>query len=303
MNSETLTSEDRLLWSLAAVVGLLLHLLLANFLWAICNTYDEAETPALKLIRLAKPAIAPLSRTSAPEVAPPAKIIDEPAQDPVITQPEPIIERTVVEPTTVVEAKPLIEPKTVIEPKPETVIKSKPAVKAKPAQVVKKKPQAPALPKPAPVKKVSKPITPAISEPAVQEPVIESTRPTDSTAIFKTQSRLSTDKTAPATSTSKPAMAISSNDFSTYLQKIYRQLERAKKYPARARRRGISGKVTVAFSINQQGKAVEAAVIGKSPRELSQAALKLVNSQQFSRPPEGWNHASRIEMQINYYLR
>ncbi|HAE37777.1 MAG TPA: hypothetical protein DCG57_03960, partial [Candidatus Riflebacteria bacterium] len=172
------------------------------------------------------------------------------------------------------------------------------ATKAKPDQV-----------KPVPVTKAAKKPNKVVAQTKpLMPPVVIAARPAAIVAqpaeIKHTALPQNAVKTRDSTANSATSMApASAKDFSGYLLKIYRQLERSRKYPTSARRRGISGKVAVAFSINSEGKAVGAAVTNRAPRELSAAALELVASQRFELPPEGWNNASRIEMQINYSLR
>lgn len=275
--------RNNLLWPFSIVAGLLLHMVLISFLWHICTSCDDMQPPVLRLISLSKVVIPqppeevvpPVVQTvvePAPVVEPEPIIEPEPVIEPVI-EPEPVIEQKTVEPEPVIEPEPFVEPV-----KPQT-IKPQPRVK-KPRPTVKpvaKAPKTESQPQP-----ITQPIvaTPApVSLPVVSRPVVAP---------------------MPAAPAAAPAPA---KDFSGYLQKIYRQLERGKKYPDRARRRGITGKVTVAFSISKEGRAIGAAVVGKAPRELAEAAVKLVASQRFASPPEGWNSNSRIEMQINYTLR
>jgi len=280
--------RNNLLWPFSLVAGLLLHLLLISFLWHICTSCDDMKPPVLRLIRLSKAVLPP-----PPEEVVPA-IETKPAEP--LPEPEPPVVQTVVEPVPVVEPEPVIEP--VVEPEPaieEKIVEPEPVI-----EPVKPKPQAikpkPRVSKPRPV---VKPVTKAPPAAPQLRPV---TQPLAATPAPTRQPVVS--KPAVAAATTTPVAAPSSvQDFSSYLHKIYRQLERNKKYPVSARRRGITGKVTVAFSISKEGRAIDAKVVGKAPRELSGAALKLVESQRFTSPPEGWNSASRIEMQINYTLR
>ena len=282
--------RNNLLWPFSIVAGLLLHLTLISFLWHICTSCDDMQPPVLRLISLSKAIIPP----------PPEETVTAVETIEPLAEPEPPVVQTVVEPESVIEPEPIVEPKPVIEPEPvieqkavepEPVIEPKPVVAPVKPQTVKPEPRV-IKPRPAvrPVAKAppANPQPQAAVQPIVAAPV---SRPVVNRPVVAPK---------PAAPVAVPVPA---KDFSGYLQKIYRQLERGKKYPDRARRRGITGKVTVAFSISEDGRANGATVVGKAPPELAEAALKLVASQRFASPPEGWNSASRIEMQINYTLR
>lgn len=279
MTAKILQLRDGVLWPLSIVSGLVLQIVLASFLWGICTSFDIMHPPVLQLIRLS-PAIA------TPQLLE-KKVV-------------PVIEAPQAEPF--IESKPVIEQVKTVEPVTVDPVKPLPAAtKAKPDQV-----------KPVPVTKAAKKPNKVVTQTKpLMPPAVVAARPA---AIVSQPAEIkdARDAALPQTSVKTPDSTVntatilapaSPKDFSSYLQKIYRQLERSRKYPASARRRGISGKVAVAFSINSEGKAVGAAVTNRAPRELSAAALELVASQRFERPPEGWNNASRIEMQINYSLR
>ncbi len=282
--------RNNLLWPFSIVAGLLLHMVLISFLWHICTSCDDMQPPVLRLISLSKTVIPPPPEEAVPAV--------EPAQQ--LVKPEPQVVQAVVEPVPISAPEPVIEP--VIEPEPvieqkvvepEPVIESKPVLeKVKPQKI---KPQ-PRIREPRPTVK-----------PVAKAPLIESRPQSIAQPIIATPAPVNqpvANKPAVAAAPAAPVAApVPAQDFSGYLQKIYRQLERGKKYPDRARRRGITGKVTIAFSISKDGRARDATIVGKAPPELAEAALKLVASQRFASPPEGWNSTSRIEMQINYTLR
>lgn len=274
-----------MLWPLSILSGLLLQIVLASFLWGICTSFDDMQPPALRLISISQIATTPQPVKQAVNT-----VIEPAAADPEpIIIPEPVVEQSVVEPESFVEEKTIIPepvktPPEVAKPKTDPV---KPRPVAKPVPKVRKPDS---RPKQATSQVVAETMPSAtIAQPSEirHAPVAQNTAKTQSSAT----------NTAAITAPARP------KDFSSYLQKVYRQLEKNKKYPASARRRGITGKVAVAFSINREGNAVGAAVTSRSPHELADAALKLVASQRFDRPPEDWNSASRIEMQINYSLR
>ncbi len=277
--------RNNLLWPFSIVAGLLLHMVLISFLWHICTSCDDMQPPVLRLISLSKTVIPPPPEEAVPAV--------EPAQQ--LVKPEPQVVQAVVEPVPISAPEPVIEP--VIEPEP--VIEQK-AVEPEP--VIAPKPVA----EPAKPKTIKPKPRPAVKPVTKAPPAAPQTKPA-TTPIVATPvpaRQTTANKPAVAAAPAAPVAApVPAQDFSGYLQKIYRQLERGKKYPDRARRRGITGKVTIAFSISKDGRARDATIVGKAPPELAEAALKLVASQRFASPPEGWNSTSRIEMQINYTLR
>ncbi|PKL49240.1 MAG: hypothetical protein CVV42_06850 [Candidatus Riflebacteria bacterium HGW-Riflebacteria-2] len=280
MTEKALNLSNRMLWPLSIAAGLILHVLLASFLWNICTSFDDTRPLTLRLIKLSLPVVEARPPED-PVIATTEALVAEPRP---LVEPEPIVEPVAVEPEPVVETEPVVaEP---IQPLPKVI---KEEVKPRPEPVAK------------PVKKPKTQVKPAVTPVAAEvkaAPIASPAPPTRIEQVIKPRVQTTASPVATAAVPAAPA-----RDFSSYLQKIYQQLERNKKYPTSARRRSITGKVTVAFSINSEGKAVEATVISRSPRELSEAALKLVASQRFVSPPDGWNSASRIEMQINYSLR
>ncbi|PKL43987.1 MAG: hypothetical protein CVV41_09495 [Candidatus Riflebacteria bacterium HGW-Riflebacteria-1] len=279
MTAKILQLRDGVLWPLSIVSGLVLQIVLASFLWGICTSFDSMHPPVLQLIRLS-----------------PAVAVPQPLENKVV----PVIEAPQAE--SFIEPKPVIEQVKAVEPATVDPVKPPPAsTKAKP-DPVRPRPVTKAATKPNKVEAQTKPVMPPAAVAARPAAIVaQPAEIKDARDAALPQTSVKTPDSTVNTATSlAPA---SPKDFSSYLQKIYRQLEKNRKYPASARRRGISGKVAVAFSINSEGKAVGAAVTNRAPRELSAAALELVASQRFERPPEGWNNASRIEMQINYSLR
>jgi len=282
--------RENLLWPASIIIGLLLHTVLASVLWKICTTFEEMQTPTLRLL-----SIAPV-KVKTEEIK---EHIEEQTETR-IEEPKPAIERPIIEiESNATKAKPQKRPEPVVnklvKPLTEAVTPEKKAIK----------------PKPRPIKKITKPDTqhkqriPPVPVTTIEPTIVTQTRqhlPPPALPQPETEKTVATTKTTPANIGTRSSTAIQ-KDFSSYLRKVYRQLEKNKKYPNNARRRGITGKVAIAFSINDAGKATGAAVIGKSPRELAEAALKLVTTQKFAKPPEDWNNASRVEMQINYSLK
>lgn len=287
MTANILQIKDSLLWPLSIATGLLLQITLASFLWSICTSYDKMQPPALRLISLSPTVV---------EVKPVAET-SMPVNETTVTEPEPVIEEMPV-----IETQPISQPEA-IEPEPiiETIPTIPEPVKALPEVIKRKVEPIKAKPRVKPVKKPQKQIISPVPTVAVETvPAAKPLQTNNREPIAQRQAATPAQATTIATAL---PVAASPKDFSGYLQKIYHQLEHSKKYPASARRRGITGKVAVAFSINSEGKAIGATVTSKSPRELADAASNLVSSQRFASPPDGWSTDSRIEMQINYSLR
>ena len=89
---------------------------------------------------------------------------------------------------------------------------------------------------------------------------------------------------------------------SGYLQRIRRELERAKEYPEEAQRRSITGKVTLSFRIAMDGGVEGASANGNADPALSSAALALLTGRKLPSPPPGWNPAIRIRICLDYQL-
>jgi len=100
-----------------------------------------------------------------------------------------------------------------------------------------------------------------------------------------------------------PAGPAPGNEIAAYLQLVRRRLEAAKTYPANARRLGLSGIVTLRFSIDAGGSVSDQSTAGTAPTELHTAALTLIRNRRFPAPPKGWNTAAFLEVPIRYSLR
>lgn len=308
------------LWAASIAGSLLLQLLLAHLLWQVCTSYDQRTQPPTLAINI----------NPAPIPAPQAKVTDVTSDLPVMTEtntekplipepespaikpvmPEPITEKPLISEPELPVIKPEIPPKPVkiepVKPAPEIVKPEapKPPVikKPKPRPETKVKPDQP--PPKKPVKALEK--IPEKSQTPSEVPIpvaLPITRP--ATPISENANTARPQANAKA-ETDKPAAAIPAlpaKDFSPYLHKIYRIIEKNKRYPTEARRRGLNGKVLVSFSINAEGKATDATAQDTVAPELQQAALKLLVSQNFPPPPPDWDTQSRINMTINYSIR
>lgn len=192
-----------------------------------------------------------------------------------------------------------------------------------PSSAFPKKPSPPLKPRvrkpvpkvvPRPVRQAAPLPVPLIEKPA--EPFPEPNRnDAPLSAPLDTMRRRSSGKTAPAAPhemTSQNGVATASpgisrpaqgNEIAAYLQLVRRRLETAKTYPANARRRGLSGTVTLRFRIDAGGSVSGHTTTGAAPAELHAAALALIRNRRFHAPPKGWNTDALLEIPIRYSLR
>lgn len=147
-----------------------------------------------------------------------------------------------------------------LEPfKPPAPPKKTPAPEAKPAPKPKPKPKP--VPKPAPPKIVA----PKIEKPKVVRPELE--KPVQATQPVETQPS-EVQQPAPQPSVQQPARTSTAKPSAShrpaprpgsqtakpgYYKLILERLERLKKYPSRARRRGQQGTVVLSFTLNRDG--------------------------------------------------
>ncbi|MBU1108527.1 MAG: TonB family protein [Candidatus Riflebacteria bacterium] len=297
MTRSGLQLNRKMLWPISIVAGLLLQILLANVLWQVCNSYDERAQPALRIINLNPAPV--MAQTPSIEI--PAAVVE-----PVVQQ-EPVIE-AIVEPVHP-EPEPVI-PEPILPTQPEPVkpepVKPQPAIvkpKISPPPVVKKTPPKPKKPSP------KKPMTKVVEAPPTPKLSDISQEPTKQPVATKSKSTVQSKVALPAAkvpatgSNAITTPVIPQKDFHQYLQKIYRLIEKNKRYPANARRRGITGKVLVSFSISADGRANNVTAKDTMAPELREAALKLLASQRFPKPPIDWNQQAKIDLTINYSLK
>ncbi len=190
------------------------------------------------------------------------------------------------------EVKP--QPKTKTKPKTKKTKKTKVAkkkhVKKKLKAKPKPKPRPKAKPKPSPKpKRIAKP-KPKQKYVPPSHPVVKA-KPQPKPPVQRTSQATTNRRTAatsPSTQQAKPVMraskAVANNAQSaqvevTYKARLKQLINSHKRYPARAKRRGKQGKVTVRFTILKNGtiqRVVIAASSGNS--SLDKAALKAVKS-------------------------
>lgn len=282
-----LQTRHNFLWPLSIAGALLLQLVLGNILWHVCSSFTAKTTPAPKVINLSLPL---LPAETPPEK--PAEILPEQ----VITEPEPVIEplaEPLIEPEPVVDLEPLVkpemQPEPILEPLPQPVPLPKPVeVQEKPITIKK------------PLKKIA-------AKPAVPPQKIAKTPPIErkpKTVVAPEPAPKQVIKSSPAPQQAMAGPKVAApKDFSGYLQKVFRQIEKNKRYPSEARRYNIKGKVQVSFSINSQGQATNVTTTNKAAPELTKAALKLLAGQKFPTPPPDWNQHAKVDLTINYSLR
>lgn len=317
------------LWAASIAGSLLLQLFLVHLLWQVCTAYDHRPQPVMRAININPAPInhpAPTTEVAdaTPDLPPVQKAVEaepvKPQPEAVIPEPElpetkPVMPEKIAEKPLIPEPElPAIKPE--MPPEPVKAVPVKPAPdflepevfkppvikKAKARPEKKIKPDQPPLKKP--VKALERTHEKSQTPSEVLTPAtIPVTRP--ATAISENASTARPQTNAKA-ETGKPAAAIPAlpaKDFSPYLQKIYRIIEKNKRYPAEAKQRGLNGKVLVSFSINADGRVSNASAQNTVAPELQQAALKLLAGQRFPQPPAEWNTQSRINMTINYSIR
>ncbi|HNX74189.1 MAG TPA: TonB family protein [Candidatus Rifleibacterium sp.] len=289
------------LWAASIAGSLLLQMLLAHFLWQVCISYDRRTQPKIMAINInptpppAKP-LAPVTITEKPLIFEP----ESPTNKPQIS--EPITEK----PLLPISELPAIKPEA-----PPEALKTEPS---KPATKILK-PETSKPPAPPKIKAKVKPDRPPLKKTTIVFKEIPENQQTHSvtqipvarpTIVKSESSATGQPKVNAITEPGELAAAtpvLPQKDFSSYLQKIYRIIEKNKRYPTDARKRGLHGKVLVSFSINSEGKATDATAQDTVAPELQQATLKLLLGQKFPQPPPDWNTRSRINMTINYSIR
>ncbi|MFZ2955842.1 MAG: energy transducer TonB [Candidatus Ozemobacteraceae bacterium] len=102
---------------------------------------------------------------------------------------------------------------------------------------------------------------------------------------------------------SQPSSRGHTSEVQTYLAMVRKEIAKQKKYPERARKKEIQGKVIVEFSISSDGLVQNPRVIKERFAELEEATLTLMNGRRFPPPPAGWDPRARIELPIQYTLR
>lgn len=293
MTQAAIRSNTNMLWLFSIAGSLLLQLLLANLLWQVCTSYDHRAQPQIQVININRPP--PATPTKAPEVTSELPVMPETftpkplAPEPELPGKEPEMAKEPVKAEPVKPAPEILKQEVLkarVIKEPKTKVKPDLTPPKKPARVLEKTP--------------AKPQTPSATH--FPESIPAARVATAGSKSADTARPLIKANTEPGES-SAAIPVLSAKDFSSYLQKIYRIIEKNKRYPNEARRRGLKGKVLVSFSINAEGKATDATAQNTVAPELQQAALKLLASQKFPHPPPDWNTQARISMTINYSLR
>jgi len=167
-----------------------------------------------------------------------------------------------------------------------------------------------------PVQKVSKPM-PAVQKRAIKKKAIEAetivNEPVQTTVISPepVQEIASEVLTAPAPAAAKivpvavkadiPKFADTASLQIKYRDKVRDIIASNKMYPVTARRRGIQGSVTVAFSVYEDGEIIDPAVEASSGFDmLDRAALQiLADSSPLPVPPEQMDFSLPISFRLN----
>jgi TonB family protein len=92
-------------------------------------------------------------------------------------------------------------------------------------------------------------------------------------------------------------------DLGSYLGNARLRIEKAKRYPREARRRGWEGKVVLSFQINRKGEVAQIKLVQSSGyQELDEEGIAtLRRASPFSPPP--WAHEEKLEVQIPLVFR
>ncbi len=258
---------DKRITMMAFFVAAFLHLtifVLASYTpWQMAALEPpETPVPTRYVVRFQQPAptAIPISVPSRPETAQPVEPILPPIQ-PLIRQPTPI-----PQPLRIQEQP--IEPKAVQvqRPKPLDPVKpSKPVMPRKPStvKIPRKRPKRVATPKTVvskPVRKTPTPRTPTVVAPQPVQP---------------RESVTSSPPVAPIVRPVPPAAPPTQDLQRRYLAMVSAALRRHKRYPRVARRRGLSGKVVLAFVILPNGQVTNARIAESNGHTiLNNAALR-----------------------------
>ena len=141
-----------------------------------------------------------------------------------------------------------LEPFKPAPPKEIPVPEAKPAPKPKPKPKPIPKPVKPKIVAP----KIEKPkvVRPELEKPVQATQPVEAQQPAPQPAV---QQPVRTSTAKPSASHRPAARPGSQNGKPKYYQLILERLERLKKYPSRARRRGQQGTVVLSFTLNRDG--------------------------------------------------
>lgn len=207
-------------------------------------------------------------RAEVPEVElPPQAMMLELAPLPAAPAPAPAPPQPVRPPEPVVPAEPEPQPKLVEVAEPKLALPPPPKPKPKP------KPQPP-KPKPEP-KPLAEPQPQPEQEPA-QEPAQESVQAAPSTTRQDRAATTRQGESPPATSKAQP----------NWQSQLLAHLNRYKRYPSDARRRGQEGVVELRFVVDGRGQVLSYEISGRSGNaSLDRATLQMIRRAQPLPPP------------------
>jgi protein TonB len=234
-----------------------------------------------KRVKIVKPPIIELPKTEKPEIETPAK------------KPKPV-----KQPEKKVETK---KPRKT-KKKP---VKTKPKLKPRKPEIDPPKPPAPPeakmiLAKTPPVKKKNKNHLQSFK--SLYENLKNKHRKANQNSQTVEQQNTEQKKSSQASTKTSPPQ-LSGNERNLFLQKVSRILQRNKRYPSRARRRNITGKVNLVFKINQNGQPFDIKIDSQAHSLLIQAAERMINKSRFPTPPNGWETNFQISVPVNFNLK
>ncbi len=212
-----------------------------------------------------------------PAPAPPP---EELAEEPPIKPPE---EPPAPPPEELAEEPPPIEPPTVEAPPPDAIVLPQPKLRPK----LRPKPQ---------IKPRAEPrAKPRVKQKTPPKPPVPSTPP-------KTEKPTA----APSPVPPKPvSTAPSQQSVDSYFSKLYLHIDKVKRYPSRALRRRLQGRIVIEVKIGRDGDLIDVKVIQGQSKLLTDAAVDAVRqSAPFPSFPPDWQPATMtFRVPLEYRLR
>ncbi len=291
------------------------------------------ESPAPKKMGSSPSPILARAMASAAPAVEAASAPEEPANEAQAMEeekPEPVVEKPVEPepaPKEIVEATPV--PEKVVKVKPEPKVVEKEITKVVKPEPVKEKP------KPKPVRRVPKPVP--VKPTRVPEPIktakIQETSKTQVEKVIPkataTQAKAGGNANKlpvfpspkamgnmPCCATGEPkgsehgtegeSSAVNADEMALFKEMVRKKIEKAKRYPSSARRRGKEGAVRVRFTIQPNGDVAEIQVVSPCHCEiLNKAACKAVKKAgPFHPRPAGLEKKDiKMEIRVAYRLR
>ena len=120
---------------------------------------------------------------------------------------------------------------------------------------------------------------------------------------LKVKEKESLQNNSSSTPSNSIANNLSTSERNWFLQKVSEILQKNKRYPTRARRKNITGKVIINFKINQKGEPFDIELGTKAHGLLIKAAERMLNRSNFPKPPSGWRTDFQISVPINFNLK